>query len=80
MTSSTTSASLWALLVVDARQGVLLVVILARWGRGTRLDSARCLPVNADAAADPAQRRPRGSRSVNAVCPLSSFPGGVYSF
>ena len=33
-------ASVRALLVLVARQGVLLVVILARrWGRGTRLDS-----------------------------------------
>ena len=73
-------ASVRALLVLVAHQGVLVVVILARCGRGTRLDSARCLRVNADAAADPAQRRPRGSCSVNAVSPLSSFPGGVYSF
>jgi len=40
VTSSTSRAFLRARLVLIALQGVLLVIILARWGRGARLDSA----------------------------------------
>jgi len=39
VTSSTSRASLGAFLVLVARYGAPLVVILARWGRGARLDS-----------------------------------------